>query len=177
MAKLGRWWLSQVGSAPACLLWVWIQTSLKNKNSFLAADSAAVDGPSATDFPKVLGVPAIAGVSVGVGIRALLTLCCCWLLATAKAGLPGTTGILGKAGTPAIAETALGVVLKHSPSFRCSHRLNMELNLQSLFGLHVTWCAQLFSLAETPQPPSPPPAFGLKYDGRYWSAKIDDLSL
>ncbi len=34
-----------------------------------------------------------------------------------------------------------------------SHRLNMELNLQSLFGLHVTWCAQLFSLTETPPPP------------------------
>ncbi len=36
----------------------------------------------------------------------------------------------------------------------------MELDLQSLFGLHVTWCAQLFSLAETLLPPSPP-AFGL----------------
>ncbi len=37
-----------------------------------------------------------------------------------------------------------------------SHRLNMEVELQSLFGLHVTWCALLCSLAETPQlPPSP----------------------
>ncbi len=36
------------------------------------------------------------------------------------------------------------------------HRLNIEIDPQSLFGLHVTWCAQLFSLAETPQPqPSP----------------------
>jgi len=35
------------------------------------------------------------------------------------------------------------------------HRLNMYLELQSLFGLHVTWCAQLFSLAETPEPPPP----------------------
>ncbi len=37
------------------------------------------------------------------------------------------------------------------------HRLKMEVDLQSLFGLHVTWCAQLFSLAEeTLQlPPSP----------------------
>ncbi len=26
----------------------------------------------------------------------------------------------------------------------------MEVDLQSLFGLHVTWCAQLYSLAETP---------------------------
>jgi hypothetical protein len=32
----------------------------------------------------------------------------------------------------------------------------MEVDLQSLFGLHVTLCAQLFSLAETPLlPPSP----------------------
>jgi hypothetical protein len=32
----------------------------------------------------------------------------------------------------------------------------MEVDLQSLFGLHVTWCTQLYSLAETPQlPPSP----------------------
>ncbi len=31
-------------------------------------------------------------------------------------------------------------------------------------GLHVTWCTQLYSLAETPQPP-PPPAFGLVYEG------------
>ncbi len=29
----------------------------------------------------------------------------------------------------------------------------MEVDLQNLFGLHVTWCAQLYSLAETPQPP------------------------
>ncbi len=33
----------------------------------------------------------------------------------------------------------------------------MELDLQSLFGLHGAWCAQLFSLAETPQlPPNSP---------------------
>jgi hypothetical protein len=31
----------------------------------------------------------------------------------------------------------------------------MELDIQSLFGLHVTWCAQLFLLAETPHPPPP----------------------
>ncbi len=34
--------------------------------------------------------------------------------------------------------------------FTCDHRLNMEADLQSLFRLHVTWCAQLYSLAETP---------------------------
>jgi hypothetical protein len=33
----------------------------------------------------------------------------------------------------------------------------MEVDLQSLFGLHVTWCAQLHSLADTPQLPPPPP--------------------
>ncbi len=58
----------------------------------------------------------------------------------------------------------------------CLHRLNMEVELQSLFGLHVTWCAQPYSLAEAPQSP-PPPAFGLDIRGRYWSAKIDDISL
>ncbi len=37
-----------------------------------------------------------------------------------------------------------------------THRLNMKVDLQSLLGLHVTWCAKLYSLAETPQlPPSP----------------------
>jgi hypothetical protein len=35
------------------------------------------------------------------------------------------------------------------------HSFNMELDLQSLFGLHVHSC--------TPQPP--PPAFGLIYEG------------
>ncbi len=39
----------------------------------------------------------------------------------------------------------------------CNHRLNMELDLQSSFGPHVTWCEQLVSLAETPQPPPLPP--------------------
>ncbi len=52
----------------------------------------------------------------------------------------------------------------------------MEVDLQSLFGLQVTWCAQLYSLAETPHS-LPPPAFGLVLRGRYWSAKIDDISL
>jgi hypothetical protein len=50
-----------------------------------------------------------------------------------------------------------------------NHRLNMELNLQNLFGILVPF-VQLYLLAEAPQPP--PPAFG-----RYWSAKIDDISL
>ncbi len=49
------------------------------------------------------------------------------------------------------------------------HMLNMEEDLQSLFVLHVTWCAQLYSLAATPQPNPPPlphpPALGLVYEG------------
>jgi hypothetical protein len=61
------------------------------------------------------------------------------------------------------------------------HKLNMEVDIQRLFGPHVTWCAQLYSLAETPQtpPPSPPqsPCIGTRIRGRYWSAKIDDISL
>jgi hypothetical protein len=38
----------------------------------------------------------------------------------------------------------------------------MELDLQSLFGLHG---AQLYSLAETPHRTPPPSAFGLIYEG------------
>ncbi len=52
----------------------------------------------------------------------------------------------------------------------------MEVDLQSLIGLHITWCAQLYSLAETPKSP-PTTAFGLVLRGRYWSEKIDDISL
>ncbi len=48
---------------------------------------------------------------------------------------------------------------------RLDHRLNMKIVLQSLFGLHVTWCEQLYSLAETPQPPSLPPHLRLIYEG------------
>ncbi len=40
-----------------------------------------------------------------------------------------------------------------SPLLFLLHRLNMEVDIQSLFGLYVTWCVQLYSLAETPQPP------------------------
>jgi hypothetical protein len=40
----------------------------------------------------------------------------------------------------------------------------MEVDLQSLFGLHVTCCAQLYSLAETPQRHLSP-ALGLVYEG------------
>jgi hypothetical protein len=50
----------------------------------------------------------------------------------------------------------------------------MELDIQSLFGLHVTGCAQLFSLAETQQPIASPRIWA-HIRGGYWSAKIDDI--
>jgi hypothetical protein len=51
-------------------------------------------------------------------------------------------------------DLSVAVVVREIRKIR-NHRLNMELDLQSLFGLHVTWFAKLFSLAETPQPPLP----------------------
>jgi hypothetical protein len=52
-----------------------------------------------------------------------------------------------------------------------TQRLNMELDLP-------IWaaCAQLYSLAETPQPPNPLRIW-THIRGRYWSAKIDDISM
>jgi hypothetical protein len=54
-----------------------------------------------------------------------------------------------------------------------SHRLNMELDLQSLFGLHVHSCTHWL------RPPQLPPshAFGLIYEGAIGKAKIDEISL
>jgi hypothetical protein len=70
--------------------------------------------------------------------------------------------------------TAMLLILKYGPMGH-SIWLNMELDLQSLCGHHVCK-AVLIGRAETPQ--GPPPAFGLIYiRGRYWSAKIDDISL
>ena len=45
------------------------------------------------------------------------------------------------------------------------HWLNMELDLQTLFKLHVHSC--MYSLAET---------IWAHMRGRYWSAKMDDIS-
>jgi hypothetical protein len=53
------------------------------------------------------------------------------------------------------------------------HRLNMELDLQSLFGL---MCTAVYSLAETPQLLQSPRIWAY-IRGRYWSAKIEDVSL
>ncbi len=57
------------------------------------------------------------------------------------------------------------------------NRLNMELDLQSLFGLHFTWCVHCTAVLIGWDPASPPShAFGLIYEGPYWSAKTDDIS-
>jgi hypothetical protein len=54
------------------------------------------------------------------------------------------------------------------------HRLNMELDLQILFGLHVHSCTHWLRPRNSP----PPPAFGLISEGAIGrKAKIDDISL
>ncbi len=56
-----------------------------------------------------------------------------------------------------------GQIKSGSPLWR-DLTIGMELVLQSLFVLHVTWCEQLYSLAD-PATPFPPPALGLVYEG------------
>jgi hypothetical protein len=51
----------------------------------------------------------------------------------------------------------------------------MELDLQSLFGLHVHSCNHWLRPRNHP-PPLYPPTLG-HMRGRYWSAKIDDIHL
>ncbi len=53
------------------------------------------------------------------------------------------------------------------------HRLNMELDLQSLFGL---LCAAVL-IGWDPATPPPRICIWAQIRGRYWSAKIDDISL
>jgi hypothetical protein len=47
----------------------------------------------------------------------------------------------------------------------------MKLDLQSLFGLHLHSCTHRLG----PRTP-PPPCIWVQIRGRYWSAKIDDIS-
>ncbi len=54
--------------------------------------------------------------------------------------------------------------------FRLHHRLNMEIELQSVFGLHVHSCSHCWDL-----PPSP--RFWAHIRERYWSVKIENISL
>jgi hypothetical protein len=49
----------------------------------------------------------------------------------------------------------------------------MELDLQSLFGLHVYSCTHWLR----PRNHAPPTPIWAHIRGRYWSAKIDDISL
>ncbi len=65
----------------------------------------------------------------------------------------------------------LDMASQKNPRYMCLHqRLNMKLDLWAP-------CAQLYSLAETPQPPPPAPRIWAHMRGRYWSAKKDDISL
>jgi hypothetical protein len=51
----------------------------------------------------------------------------------------------------------------HPLPMQSVHRLNMELVLQSLLGLHVHSCTHWL----IPRNPTPPPAFGLIYAGAF----------
>ncbi len=55
----------------------------------------------------------------------------------------------------------------------CNHRLNMELDLPSLFGLHVHSCTHGLRPRTTP----PIPRIWAHIWGHHWLAKIDDISL
>jgi hypothetical protein len=54
---------------------------------------------------------------------------------------------------------------------RISHRFNMELDLQSLIGLHVRSCTHWL------RPRNPPPAFGLTNEGAIGQPRINATSL
>ncbi len=60
----------------------------------------------------------------------------------------------------------------HTSHIILLHRLNMKLDLQSLFGLLCT----AVLIGWDPRNPPPPRILG-SYRGRCWSAKIDDISL
>ncbi len=54
----------------------------------------------------------------------------------------------------------------------------MELDLQSLFGLHLWSCTVLIAWDPAIPPPPPPSSrIWVHIQGHYWSAKIDDVSL
>jgi hypothetical protein len=69
---------------------------------------------------------------------------------------------------------ALAGAAQLGSTVKSSHRLNLELNLQSLFGLLCT----LYSCTHWLRPRNTPtPRIWTHIQGRYWSAKIDDISL
>jgi hypothetical protein len=63
-----------------------------------------------------------------------------------------------------------------------NHSLNTELDLQSLFRLHVHSCThwlrpEILQLRPRNPPIPPYPLIWAHIRGSYWSAKIDDISL
>jgi hypothetical protein len=69
---------------------------------------------------------------------------------------------------------SLGIEASLAEIFYNFHRLNMELDLQSLFGLLCT--VKLIAIGRDHRNP-PPPRIWAHIRGSYWSAKIDDISL
>ncbi len=67
--------------------------------------------------------------------------------------------------------SAVRIVVKEKLKISWMHRLNMELDLQSLFGLHVHSCTHCLS----PRNP-PPPNLG-SYTRALLVLQIDDISL
>jgi hypothetical protein len=66
----------------------------------------------------------------------------------------------------------VGTILHSSIFLSNSHRLNMESDFQSLFGIHVQCSCTNWLRPRNP----PPPRNWAHLRGRYWSAKIDDIS-
>ncbi len=62
-------------------------------------------------------------------------------------------------------------------SMEWNHRLNMELDLQSLFWPLCTAVPHWQRPRNRSPQPLPPPRIWAQIRGRYWSAKIDDISL
>ncbi len=126
---------------------------------------------------------AAAGISAAASVTAVpWNHCCCWLSdITAVAGVTALARV-----TSLLASLRLLASLL-LPRHTCrrlllrlifsdfSHRLIMELDLQSLFGLHVH-CAVCTAVLVGRDPP-PLPCSGAHVRGRYWSAKIDDISV
>ncbi len=73
---------------------------------------------------------------------------------------------------PKIAPIKCNLVSWNGPQEYQNHRINMELDLQSLFGLHVHSCTHGLRPRNLP-----PPHIWAYIRGRYWSAKRDDISL
>jgi hypothetical protein len=80
-----------------------------------------------------------------------------------------TSSLSGSANSGGLLETLSNVNFKYAKAKDRNHRLNMELDLQSS-------CVQLYSMAETPQLP-PSSRIWAHIQGRYWSAKMDHISL